>query len=106
MRGAPPVTDLVTHTSNGDKPAWDALVDQYARSSEQSANGVLAGWLRLPSNENAAEGSGTGAGRPPCPAASYRRMPDVGNRLRGPRHPELTLWGPGVRPDPLSCSAR
>jgi len=20
--------------------------------------------------------------------------------------PDLTLWGPGVRPDPLSCSAR
>jgi RNA polymerase sigma factor (sigma-70 family) len=30
MRDAPSVTDLVTHARNGDKPAWDALVDRYA----------------------------------------------------------------------------
>lgn len=28
MRDAPPVTDLVTQATNGDKPAWDALVDR------------------------------------------------------------------------------
>jgi RNA polymerase sigma factor (sigma-70 family) len=30
MRDAPSVTDLVTQARNGDKPAWDALVDRYA----------------------------------------------------------------------------
>ena len=30
MRDAPWVTDLVTQARNGDKPAWDALVDRYA----------------------------------------------------------------------------
>ena len=30
MRDAPPVTDLVTQATNGDKPARDALVDRYA----------------------------------------------------------------------------
>ena len=30
MRDAPAVTDLVTQATNGDKPAWDALVDRYA----------------------------------------------------------------------------
>ena len=30
MRDVPPVTDPVTRATNGDKPAWDALVDQYA----------------------------------------------------------------------------
>ena len=29
MRDAPAVTDLVTQATNGDKPAWDALVDRY-----------------------------------------------------------------------------
>ncbi len=28
MRDARPVTDLVTQATNGDKPAWDALVDR------------------------------------------------------------------------------
>ena len=28
------------------------------------------------------------------------------NAHRSPAAPLLTLWGPGVRPDPLSCSAR
>ena len=30
MCDAPSVTDLVTRARNGDKPAWDALVDRYA----------------------------------------------------------------------------
>ena len=30
MRDDPPVTDLVTRARNGDKQAWDALVDRYA----------------------------------------------------------------------------
>jgi RNA polymerase sigma factor (sigma-70 family) len=30
MRDAPTVTGLVTQARNGDKPAWDALVDRYA----------------------------------------------------------------------------
>jgi RNA polymerase sigma factor (sigma-70 family) len=29
MRDAPTVIDLVTQATNGDKPAWDALVDRY-----------------------------------------------------------------------------
>jgi RNA polymerase sigma factor (sigma-70 family) len=30
MSDDPPVTDLVTHARNGDKQAWDALVERYA----------------------------------------------------------------------------
>ncbi len=30
MHADPPVTDLVTRARNGDKQAWDALVDRYA----------------------------------------------------------------------------
>jgi RNA polymerase sigma factor (sigma-70 family) len=30
MRDAPSLTGLVTQAGNGDKPAWDALVDRYA----------------------------------------------------------------------------
>ena len=31
MRNDPVVTDLVTRARNGDKQAWDALVERYAR---------------------------------------------------------------------------
>ena len=30
MRNDPVVTDLVTRARNGDKQAWDALVERYA----------------------------------------------------------------------------
>src|SRR5271156_894846 len=30
VRDAPPITDLVTRARNGDKQAWDALVERYA----------------------------------------------------------------------------
>jgi RNA polymerase sigma factor (sigma-70 family) len=57
MRDAPTVTDLMTQATNGDKPAWDALVDRYTpliwaicqrhRLSRAAANDVgQAVWLQ------------------------------------------------------------
>ena len=58
MRNDPVVTDLVTRARNGDKQAWDALVERYApliwsicrrhRLADVDADDVAQGvWLRL-----------------------------------------------------------
>jgi hypothetical protein len=31
MSNDPPVTVLVTRAANGDRPAWDSLIERYAR---------------------------------------------------------------------------
>jgi len=42
-RGNPVVTALVTRARNGDRQAWDALVDRYPRWSGPSAVGTGCG---------------------------------------------------------------
>jgi hypothetical protein len=63
-----------------------------------AALGHLAGFA---GGGHGAAGAGT---RPYCRQQPARAAcPNSRRRLPTP---ELTLWGPGVRPDPLSCSAR
>jgi hypothetical protein len=42
----------------------------------------------------------------PVGAAAASAFSFSGRAAAAPGDAELTLWGPGVRPDPLSCSAR
>src|SRR5712664_1791017 len=82
VRAGPPVTDLVTRASTGDKQAWDALVERYApliwsicgryrlsradakTSARTSGSAWRAGWIRFAIRPRCPGGS------PPLPAGS------------------------------------
>ena len=88
MREAPSVTDLVTQARNGDKQAWDALVDRgnSPRSSGQSAKDTT--WA-APTPATSARSSGCSSW-----TACDRPRPGRACGLAGHHHPA------GMRPGP------
>ena len=61
VRAGPPVNDLVTRAGNGDKQAWDTLVERYAPLIWSICRRLLA-VCQTPSTSPAS--------RPKCPSKS------------------------------------